>query len=355
MPVRMEIESKECRLDRFLVRLCPDISRSQWESWIGAGKVLVNGVPAFKNGLALSAGDILEYDLPDVVPPAAHMEPENIDLPTLFEDGRLWIVNKPAGLVVHPGPGHRSGTVLNALLAKLGKSAPTGHAKRVGCGAEDAGCDEEADGGEAKGWPGLVHRLDRYTSGCLAMAKDEGAKSFLQAQFKVRTVEKTYLAIARLSRRLPELGSLLVDAPIARHRYDRTKMTIHHSGRPAITSVKVLCTSNGLALVSCGIRTGRTHQIRVHLASLGAPLLGDPLYGGSSAWRGVDGSQVECPHPALHAWKLEMDHPNGGRIAVAAEPPGEFMEWLGAFGLLVQSLCAVSRSDQPPSATMHGA
>jgi 23S rRNA pseudouridine1911/1915/1917 synthase len=292
---------------------------------------LVNGLPAPKNGLALKVGDVLECGVPDAAPPAAHLEPELMDLPTLFEDARLWIINKPAGLVVHPGPGHRSGTVLNALLAKLGKVAPTMGGESLEGRTGDP--ELEGDGEGANAWPGLVHRLDRYTSGCLAMAKDEGAKSLLQAQFKARTVGKTYLAIARLSRGLPELGSLLIDSPIARHRHDRKKMAARPSGRPARTSVKVLCASGGLALVSCGIQTGRTHQIRVHLAGLGAPLLGDPLYGGPGAWRGADGARVLCPRPALHAWKLELDHPGGGRVAVAAGPPDDFMEWLGAFGL----------------------
>jgi 23S rRNA pseudouridine1911/1915/1917 synthase len=325
MGIRLTIDSKKERLDRFLVQLAPGVPRSRWESWIGAGMVLVNGSPALKNGLVLKPGDVLECELPDAVPPATRLEPEDIALPTLFEDGRLWIINKPAGMVVHPGPGHKSGTGLNALLARLGKTSA------VEVGGEAA--DEDAGDVAPQAWPGLVHRLDRYTSGCLAMAKDEAAKSLIQAQFKARTVGKTYLAIARQSRRLPELGSLLVDAPIARHRHDRTKMAIHSSGRSARTTVKVLCASGGLALVSCGIQTGRTHQIRVHLASLRAPLLGDPLYGGPSAWKGADGSRVECPHPALHAWRLELDHPDGGRLAVTAEPPWAFMGWMQAFGL----------------------
>jgi 23S rRNA pseudouridine1911/1915/1917 synthase len=292
--------------------------------------VLVNGSPARKNGLALRPGDALECDVPDAAGPAAHLEPEDLDLATLFEDARLWIIDKPAGMVVHPGPGHRSGTVLNALLARLGRTAPA----ECGDGGPEERDGEFDEGGGAecpKAWPGLVHRLDRYTSGCMAMAKDDEAKNLLQAQFKARTVEKTYLAIARQSRGLPELGSLLVEAPIARHRHDRTKMAIHPSGRPAGTVVKVLQSCGGLALVSCGILTGRTHQIRVHLASLGAPLLGDPLYGGPRAWKGAGGGRVEMPHPALHAWKLALDHPDGGRVSVRAEPPPDLAECMRAF------------------------
>jgi 23S rRNA pseudouridine1911/1915/1917 synthase len=309
------------RLDRFLVQAWPDIPRSRWGAWIEAGKVSVNGVPAFKNGQALKAGDAVETDEPDFSPPAAHLAPEEIYLPTLYEDDRLWIVNKPAGMVVHPGPGHPSGTVLNALLARIGAT--------VAPSAISSAEDDEAP----LPWPGLVHRLDRHTSGCMAMAKDEAAKTCLQAQFKARTVEKTYLAIVRLSRKLPEIGCLLVDAPIGRHRVDRTKMSIQAKGKEAQTSVKTLCASKGLALVSCDILTGRTHQIRVHLASLGAPLLGDPLYGGAPSWQGLDGSAVKYQYPALHAWKLALVHPDGPRVSVAADPPEAFLACLRAFGL----------------------
>jgi len=304
-----------------LAQFRPEIPRNRWESWIRQGQVLVNGTPATKNGQTLKAGDLLETEIPDTAPPAAHLAPEQIDLETLYEDDRLWIINKPAGLVVHPGPGHPSGTVLNALLAKIG--APP----QDTLGETDDG--EE----EPKGWPGLVHRLDRYTSGCLAMAKDEEAKTLIQAQFKARTVEKTYLAIARQCRRLPELGSLMIDAPIARHRSDRTKMVISSKGKVAQTRARVLARANGLALVACDILTGRTHQIRVHLSSLGAPLLGDPLYGGATAWKGPDGGPLECPHPALHSWKLAIDHPNGERIKATAKIPTAMEHLLTALGM----------------------
>jgi 23S rRNA pseudouridine1911/1915/1917 synthase len=320
--IRIEINENSGRLDRFLAVTRPEIPRSRWESWIRAGNVFINGVPAFKNGQTLKAGDVLETELPDLPPPAAHLIPESMDLPTLFEDNRLWIINKPIGLVAHPGPGHPSGTVLNALLARI--SAP---------GQSTENTDGEDDE-EILIWPGLVHRLDKYTSGCMAMAKDEEAKTCLQAQFKARTVEKTYLAIARQSRKLPEIGSMLIDAPIARHRSDRTKMAIQSKGRSAQTRVKVLSKSKGLALLSCDLLTGRTHQIRVHMASLGAPLLGDPLYGGPTAWQDMDSSAVECPHPALHAWKLTLDHPNGEKLNIIAEIPESLANYISAFGLV---------------------
>ena len=321
MSIRLEINENNGRLDRFLVQLHPEIPRNRWESWIRLGKVFINGAPAFKNGQTLKAGDLLETDLPNIAPPAASIIPEPIELPTLFEDSRLWIINKPIGMVVHPGPGHASGTVLNALLARIGAATCTDK------------CHEDEDDEISRAWPGLVHRLDRYTSGCMAMSKDEDAKTCLQAQFKARTVEKTYLALVRHSRKLPEVGSLLIDAPIARHRLDRTKMTIQSRGKPAQTRVKVLGKSKGLSLVSCDILTGRTHQIRVHLASLGAPLLGDPLYGGPLSWQGLESVPVDCPHPALHAWKLALDHPDGERVRVTAGLPEGLERLIASFGL----------------------
>jgi len=156
----------------------------------------------------------------------------------------------------------------------------------------------------------------------------------LQAQFKVRSVEKRYLALVRHSRRLPELGSLLVDQPIARHRVDRLKMTISQTGRPSQTRFKVLARSRGLALVECELLTGRTHQIRVHLSHLGAPILGDNLYGGAPQIQDLDGNAFPCHHPVLHAWKLALDHPSDGRrIEVQAPLPETFRTLLERIGL----------------------
>ena len=156
-----------------------------------------------------------------------------------------------------------------------------------------------------------MHRLDRYTTGCLAMAKDVGTQQALQLQFKERTVEKRYLALVRMSRKLPEVGSVLVDQPIARHRVDRLKMAVSAAGRPSQTRVKLLATACGLALVECELLTGRTHQIRLHLSHLGAPILGDPLYGGAPAW--LDAEQAPLSVPAPHAARLEAVHQPPGR------------------------------------------
>jgi len=281
-----------------------------------------------KGGTRLRPGATVETGLPDPAPPAPHLAPEPMDLPTLFEDARLWIIDKPADLVVHPGPGHPSGTVLNALLARIRASEPAA--------AGAASQDEDEEDLPAAAWPGLVHRLDRYTSGCLAMAKDAPAQQDLQRQFKARTVEKRYLALARASRKLPEVGSVLVDLPIARHRLERLKMVVQAAGRPAQTRVKVLARACGLALVECELLTGRTHQVRVHLAHLGAPILGDPLYGGATAWLDADRRGLACPHPMLHAWKLALDHPEDGRrLHCLAPPPPAWRQVLEALGLAV--------------------
>ncbi len=321
----MRIETEEPRLDRFLVGQHPEINRSRWEAWIREGNVKVDGEPATKPGTRLKAGALVETDLPDLPVPAGHLEPEDLALPTLFEDGRLWILDKPAGIVVHPGPGHAGGTVLNALLHRLqhgGWQTP---------GTEEGEEDEDLSG---PAYPGLVHRLDRYTTGCLVTAKDAEAQAHLQAQFKARTVEKRYLALCRMSRRLPELGSLLVDAPLARHRVERLKMTINGAGRPSQTRVKVLAKSAGLALVECELLTGRTHQIRVHLSHLGAPIFGDPLYGGAPRWQDADKQPLAAEHPMLHAWKLALDHPaDGRRISVMAPLPEVFQSVLRQLGI----------------------
>ena len=307
------------RLDRFLADSYPDIARSRWDAWVRAGQVKVNGEVVTKGGTRLRSGATVVTELPEPAPPALHLVPEILDLPTLFEDGHLWIVDKPAGMVVHPGPGHPSGTVLNALLGRL--QVP----------ALEAGAVPEDDEDEvpAPVWPGLVHRLDRYTTGCLVMAKDVGTQQALQAQFKERTVEKRYLALVRMSRKLPEVGSLLVDQPIARHRVDRLKMAVTAGGRPSQTRVKLLAKACGLALVECELLTGRTHQIRLHLAHLGAPILGDPLYGGATSWLDADRRALPCPHPMLHAWKLSLDHPGDGRrLSLMAPVPEAYREVL---------------------------
>lgn len=325
--MKIALEQDWARLDRFLAGHFPEIPRSQWDLWIRSGKVAINGQPVTKSGTRLRAGNEVETEVPEITPPGTHLLPEDLDLPTLYEDDRIWIIDKPAGIVVHPGPGHPTGTVANALLGRLHRAAMT-----LGIEAHEDD-DEEA----APLWPGLVHRLDRYTTGCLATAKDAQAQASLQNQFKDRTVEKRYLALVRNSRKLPELGSLLIAEPIGRHRVERLKMCVTPSGRPAQTRVKVLAKAAGLALVECELLTGRTHQIRVHLGHLGAPILGDPLYGGPTRWQDEEKRAIQCEHPMLHAWKLSLDHPGSGeRIAAVAPLPQPFLALLARLGIEVK-------------------
>jgi 23S rRNA pseudouridine1911/1915/1917 synthase len=317
------------RLDRFLADRYPEIPRARWDAHVRTGAVRVNGEPVTKGGTKLRPGDRVETELPLITPPAAHLEAEALDLPSLYEDAQLWIVDKPSGMVVHPGPGHAGGTVVNALLHRL--QAPLAATPTT---EDDEEAPEEVAEEVATGWPGLVHRLDRYTTGCLCLAKTAEAQRAIQAQFKARTVEKRYLALVRHSPRLPQLGSLLVDEPIARHKQDRLRMVVAAGGRPAQTRIRVLARTTSAALVECELLTGRTHQIRVHLAHLRAPLMGDPLYGGPGRWQDTAGGALLLPHPALHAWKLSVDHPvTGARIDAEAPVPEAFRTLAAALGL----------------------
>ncbi|HJV89384.1 MAG TPA: RluA family pseudouridine synthase [Holophagaceae bacterium] len=334
--IRHELDAPSPRLDKFLVEAHPEAGRARWDAWIKEGRVLVNGTAATKGGHKLKAGDVVETELPPITPPAADLVGEAIDLPTLFEDGQVWIVDKPSGMVVHPGPGHPGGTLVNALLYRLEAgdwrlaAAPTDPLTNIPSPDSSLQPDDEA----AIAWPGLVHRLDRYTTGCVALGKTREAQESLQSQFQNRTVEKRYLALVRHSPKLPELGSLLVDQPLARHRTERQKMAVVAGGRPSQTRVKVLARTKNAALVECELLTGRTHQIRVHLAHLRAPLMGDPLYGGPSRWMATDGQMIELPHPLLHAWRLGLNHPVTGEPLLAEAPiPAPFREAAERLGL----------------------
>ena len=267
------------RADAFLARSVPDLTRSAAQRLLETGAVTLAGRPVKKN-YKTAPGDVLAVTLPD--PEPVDLIPQNIPLDVVYEDGDVIVVNKPVGLVVHPAPGHPDGTLVNALLYH--------------CGDSLSGIN-----GELR--PGIVHRIDRDTSGLIIAAKNDKAHLALAAQLQDHSLARVYEAVAVGN--LREDGGT-VNAPIGRHPVDRKKMAIdHRNGREAVTHWSVLGRYPGYTHVECRLETGRTHQIRVHLASIGHPLLGDVVYGSKKPWPGLAG---QC----LHARKLKFVHPSTG-------------------------------------------
>ncbi len=273
--VRVRREQARQRLDRFLALELPQFSRSRLQALIQQGLVRLNGKQPRAREM-VRAEDSVQIE----IPPAEKIEarPESIPLEILFEDDALLVINKPAGMVVHPGAGNPEHTLVNALLAHCTSLSGIGGQQR----------------------PGIVHRLDKETSGCLVVAKTDVAHRELSKQFAARTLKKTYLAL--VAGRLKN-SSGLVDAPITRHPVHRQKMAIAKSarGRSAETEYRVVRVGTEMSLVECQLHSGRTHQIRVHLAHLGNPVLGDKLYGSKSA--------RHFQRQMLHAWRLGFVHP----------------------------------------------
>lgn len=276
------------RLDAFVAALVPGLSRSQAKRLIEEGRVRVGNASA-KASRTLGAGDRVVVDVPPPSTPSA--APEAIPLDVLYEDRDLIVINKPAGMVVHPAAGHPGGTLVNALLAHCG--------------------DLSGIGGELKA--GIVHRLDRGTSGCIVAAKNDAAHQALAAQFKARTTSKTYLALVFGSMRA-ERGAF--DQPIGRSTGDRKRMSAKtRKGRASLTEWRVAeRVGKELSWLEIRLHTGRMHQIRVHFAEAGHPLVGDPVYGGVKKAKRLPPGLVReiaerFPRPALHAWKLAIDHP----------------------------------------------
>ena len=269
------------RADAFLARSVPDLTRSAAQRLLETGAVTLAGRPVKKN-YKTAPGDVLEVTLPD--PEPVDLVPQDIPLDVVYEDGDVIVVNKPVGLVVHPAPGHPDGTLVNALLYH--------------CGDSLSGIN-----GELR--PGIVHRIDRDTSGLIIAAKNDKAHLALAAQLQDHSLARVYEAVAVGN--LREDGGT-VNAPIGRHPVDRKKMAIdHRNGREAVTHWSVLGRYPGYTHVQCRLETGRTHQIRVHLASIGHPLLGDVVYGSKKPWPGLAG---QC----LHARKLKFVHPSTGEL-----------------------------------------
>jgi 23S rRNA pseudouridine1911/1915/1917 synthase len=287
------------RLDAWLARRLPSLSRARLQALIAEGHVLVDGAPA-RASARVRAGQSARVNVP--APAPAEPQPEDIPVAVVFEDARLVVVDKPAGLVVHPGAGNAGGTLVNALLGRVRDLSGVGGVLR----------------------PGIVHRLDRGTSGLLVVAKDDEAHRALVRQFAGRTVEKEYLALVLGQ---PARASGEVDAPIGRDPVHRQKMSVRAPrGREARTSWRVEERFDGAALLRVRIHTGRTHQIRVHLASIGHPVAGDPVYGGtrppSSRRAEARGALQSLERPALHAARLAFTHPGTGeRLAFEAPLP----------------------------------
>ena len=279
IPLDLTADREGERLDAFLARSVPDLTRSAAQRLLERGAVTLRGRAAKKNDKT-RLGDSLTVCLPE--PQPVDLVPQNIPLDVIYEDDDVIVVNKPVGLVVHPAPGHPDGTLVNALLYH--------------CGTSLSGIN-----GELR--PGIVHRIDRDTSGLIVAAKNDRAHLALAAQLQDHSLARVYEAVAVGGFR-EDCGT--VDAPIGRHPVDRKKMAVDRkNGREAVTHWSVLARYPGYTHVECRLETGRTHQIRVHLASIGHPLLGDTVYGSKKPWPGLAG---QC----LHARRLRFVHPSTG-------------------------------------------
>ena len=288
-------ESAGARLDAFLAARLPDLTRSAAARLIEGGLVTVDGKPAGKSA-RLTGGETVSVTLPQAEEPEAR--PQDIPLEVVYEDADVIVVNKPVGMVVHPAPGHPDGTLVNALLHH--------------CAGSLSGI-----GGQLR--PGIVHRIDRDTSGLIIAAKNDAAHTCLAAQLADHTLARTYecLAVGNFKE-----DSGTVDAPIGRHRTDRKKMAVVPDGRRAVTHWEVIARYQGVTHLRCRLETGRTHQIRVHLAYIGHPILGDTVYGAKKPVPGLTG---QC----LHATGLRFIHPRTRELVELTCPlPEEFTRML---------------------------
>lgn len=293
--LRTSEESAGERLDACLARMANGVTRSAAARAIAEGRVLVNGRAAGKS-LKLSGGEQIEFTPEEPAPISA--APQDIPLDVVYEDGDVIVVNKPSGLVVHPAPGHPDGTLVNALLHH--------------CGSSLSGV-----GGALR--PGIVHRIDRDTSGLIIAAKNDMAHQSLAAQLADHTLARTYECIVTGNLR-EDSGT--VDAPIARDSRDRKRMAVVSGGRRAVTHWEVIARYPGYTHIRCQLETGRTHQIRVHMAYLGHPILGDTVYGAKKPVPGLTG---QC----LHAVALRFLHPRTGEaVSLSCPLPEEFTAML---------------------------
>ncbi len=291
---KIEEEEAGIRLDVFLSDKT-EMTRSRIGKLIQEGQARIDGKPIQKPGAPIKTGQFVELDVPEVKP--VELTPQDLPISVVYQDDDLAVVFKPSGMVVHPAAGNPDGTMVNALMMKLDGLSGIG--------------------GEMR--PGIVHRIDKDTSGLLLVAKNDRSHLFLSEQIKEHTVQRAYLSI--LIGRLKE-NEGDVHGPIGRHPTDRKKMAIVPEGREAHTHYTVLEELKGATLIEARLTTGRTHQIRVHMASLGHPVLGDPVYGPKKSPYPVEGGQL------LHAYKLGFVHPTTGEnMLFEAKPEERFEYW----------------------------
>jgi 23S rRNA pseudouridine1911/1915/1917 synthase len=298
-------EESKTRLDHFLSHRLADLTRSRIKKLIEEDHIIVNGVST-KAGAMLRAGDVVTVHVPE--PEPSGVTPEAIPLSIIHEDVDLIVIDKAPDMVVHPSHGHAAGTLVNALLYHCQDLSGIGGVMR----------------------PGIVHRLDKGTSGVMVAAKNDAAHRSLSAQFKNHTIGRVYLAAVRGKLR-EDRGR--IDKPLARHSRDRKKIAVHESGRTAVTDYEVTGSRDGISLLRLVPGTGRTHQLRVHLSSSGHPILGDATYGGGVRSLHLRSSEATVllralRRPALHAWKLEFDHPSTNRRMSFESPPPEDLSGL---------------------------
>lgn len=296
----VEEEALQQRLDLFLAQRYTQFSRTYFQNLILEGNVLINGERCKKREIP-SAGD--EVEICFVLTPELSVAPQNIPLEILFEDEHLLIINKPAGMVVHPAPGHPDGTFANALLY---------HCKSL-----------SAEKGDLR--PGIVHRLDKDTSGILIAAKNTLAHQRLIEMFHARTIKKTYLAIC-----CGNPGSRSIDAPIGRHPTRRQEMAVlPEKGKPALSHCRTLKTHGKYSLIEVDLITGRTHQIRVHMQHIGCPVAGDPLYGSLGK-----NSTLDAARQMLHAAKVSFQHPISQElISIKAPIPQDMLSLMKSLNI----------------------